>query len=101
MYGWTHNPRSGVTTHYFQEVKLKDSFKYICETCGKPRQVTIERSETVNPFNKNPDGSIKTYGEVHESVAKKYNLAKHNFEHEIHECSKCWDARRAEVIGEK
>jgi hypothetical protein len=42
--------------------------KGVCPVCGKKgaRQSTIQH--TVSPFNRNPDGSVRTYAEVAECV---------------------------------
>ena len=53
----------------YQEISLKKTITGTCLKCGREnRKVTIVSSQTVNPWNKNPDGSIKTYEEVYKSV---------------------------------
>lgn len=53
-----------MTTIKFQVVKVRASRSVACPKCGKKvkRSRTFER--TLNPFNKNADGSVKTYSEV-------------------------------------
>jgi hypothetical protein len=48
----------------FQEVKLPVGITRACAKCGKrfSRHTTIVH--TVNPFNKNPDGSVRTVPEI-------------------------------------
>ncbi len=38
---------------------------------GKKRQRQRTFEETLNPFNKNPDGSVKTPADIQASLAKK------------------------------
>lgn len=54
----------------FESIIKKQKITGVCKNCGKKRSITISEEETVNPFNKNKDGSIKTYAEVEESVNK-------------------------------
>jgi hypothetical protein len=51
------------TVHY-AKIKHTAKRRATCEICGKHfnRQRTF--TQTVNPFNKNPDGSVKTFMEV-------------------------------------
>lgn len=59
-----------MTTRYtFEEIVLKHIERFTCRSCGKPRRRTISYSQTVNPFNKNPDGSVKTRAEVRAAVS--------------------------------
>ena len=55
----------------FEEVKFKRPVKGTCSKCGKRKQRIISVCETVNPFNKNGEGFIKTYDEVRQSVSNK------------------------------
>lgn len=52
---------------YFEEVKLT-GHKYVTVD-GKRRRRSKTFAQTINPFNKNPDGSVKTRQQVRESVA--------------------------------
>ena len=47
----------------FNEVSLKGKRTYVDES-GKRRQETKKFWQTVNPFNKNADGSIKTREQI-------------------------------------
>lgn len=53
-----------MTTIKFDRVRRTGYKTVKCSGCGKKlqRQKTVER--TINPFNKNTDGSIKTRGEI-------------------------------------
>jgi hypothetical protein len=62
-----------VTTHY-SKIKHTAKRRVTCETCGKKvdRQRTFE--QTVNPWNKNTDGTVKTFLEVLAAVQLEANL---------------------------
>lgn len=50
-------------TYRFQEVKRSKTVKFKCP-CGKRFQRTVSATQTINPFNKNADGLVKTYTEI-------------------------------------
>lgn len=54
-----------VTTH-FEEIWVK-GVRFWKEG-GRTRQETVKFSQTVNPFNKNGDGSVKTRDQVRREV---------------------------------
>jgi hypothetical protein len=47
----------------FNEVKVKGTRRWT-DANGKRRQETKAFMQTVNPFNKNADGSVKTYEQI-------------------------------------
>ena len=47
---------------------------------------------TVNPFNRNKDGSIKTPDEVREAVKKELHEKMNEFKKQEHLCRKCSDS---------
>jgi hypothetical protein len=53
-----------------------------CPVCGKTvvRQQKFEH--TINPFNKNTDGTIKTYSQVLNAVEKEADEWKPDFRHD-------------------
>ena len=58
------------TTVNFEEVKIKSTFKWVED--GKKRQKTETFMQTVNPFNKNRKGKIKSRDEIMtELIAKR------------------------------
>ncbi|BAL87185.1 hypothetical protein AMIS_19650 [Actinoplanes missouriensis 431] len=61
-------------TYTFEELKRSQTFKLKC-ACGKRFQRTIAETQTVNPFNKNQDGTVKTRTEVWQSVGEKLREA--------------------------
>ena len=48
----------------FQVVELKFSKSGICPACGKSAIRTKKFFQTLNPFNKNDDGSVKTRDQI-------------------------------------
>lgn len=54
----------------FEVVKVSGTYKYTDKATGKKRQKTREFSQTINPFNKNPDGSIKSYDDIRREITK-------------------------------
>lgn len=52
-------------TYNFQGYKGRARMVFTCEHCGKPNRTrTFVAEHTVNPFNKNPDGSVKQASQV-------------------------------------
>lgn len=61
-----------MTTIKFEEIKKTARKRVSCDGgCGKkfPRQTTF--SMTLNPFNKNPDGTIRTRQDIHDALEEK------------------------------
>lgn len=48
----------------FEEITRKRTISIICGHCAKPRRRTLSVTHTVNPFNQNPDGSVRTHEQV-------------------------------------
>jgi hypothetical protein len=48
----------------FQPVKLTVSKSGICPVCGKRATRTRTESQTINPWNRNADGTLKTENEI-------------------------------------
>lgn len=49
----------------FEEIKVRGSKTVKCDGCGKPLKRSRTFSQTVSPFNKNADGSIKSRSEIY------------------------------------
>lgn len=56
-----------IVTTYDQIIE-RDIVKGICLKCGKTRTRTLVESMTENPFNKNPDGSVRSRSEIIQAV---------------------------------
>ena len=48
----------------FEEVTRKRTASFVCNRCAKSRKRVLSVTHTVNPYNLNPDGSVRTRGEV-------------------------------------
>ncbi len=51
-------------TYVFEEVKLYGSKSGKCSVCKKPCNRSQKFAQTLNPFNKNKDGEVKTRQEI-------------------------------------
>ena len=61
-----------MTTYVFQGYPAQVSATFDCPCCGKKKRKRTFRHEcTVNPFNKNEDGTIKTAEEVSQQSLSK------------------------------
>jgi hypothetical protein len=58
----------GVTRYTFDEIKRSHTVRAACTKCGKKRQRKFTADQTVNPYNRNEDGSVKTREEVARAV---------------------------------
>lgn len=50
--------------HRFSEITGSRKVSGVCTRCGKRRSRTFRITHTINPFNKNADGSVRTRDEV-------------------------------------
>lgn len=55
-------------TFIFEEVKLYGSKSGKCSVCGKPCTRSQKFVQTLNPFNKNENGEVKTRREIKEEL---------------------------------
>lgn len=53
----------------FNEVALYGTRTFKCATCGKRRVRRRKFWQTLNQFNKNPDGTVKTEQDIHRALA--------------------------------
>ncbi len=72
----------GTTTLRFQEVKASRQKSGKCPKCGKPVVRRITFSHTINPFNKNKKGLVKTFDEVNKDVRAEADKWKPDFHHD-------------------
>ena len=56
-----------MVTYVFREVSVKAVYKWVDAT-GKRRQKTKKFSQTLNPFNRNMDGSLKSPSDILKAV---------------------------------
>lgn len=55
-------------TYYYDRITARASKSGVCPGCGKAATRSQTFGQTVNPFNRNPDGTVKTAAEVRASV---------------------------------
>ncbi len=65
----------------FESVKTSRSKNGKCSICSKPMRCSKTFENTINPFNKNKDGSIRTYSEVLQNVERLADEWKPDFTH--------------------
>ena len=59
-----------MTAYTFRGIKGRAEHRFTCPSCVKTNRVrTFTSEKTVNPFNVNHDGSVKTPAEVSKSAA--------------------------------
>jgi hypothetical protein len=51
-------------TYSFERVTRSRKVSFVCNCCAKSRSRVVRVTHTINPFNQNPDGSVRTSGEV-------------------------------------
>lgn len=69
-------------TYQFQPVRTSRRKSGSCPVCGK--RVTRSRAfeHTVNPFNRNDDGTVRTYDEVRAAVNAEADMWEPDFTHQ-------------------
>lgn len=70
-----------MTTYTFQRIQARRQHAGICPVCG--RQVRRSRTfwHTVNPFNRNDDGTVRTPAEVRDRVNAEADAWEPDFTH--------------------
>jgi hypothetical protein len=60
-------------THRFELVVFKAIRRGVCPVCGKKgsRSSGTSFSQTINPFNRNAKGQVKTYSEIMDELRPK------------------------------
>lgn len=57
-----------MSTYYFPPVSLTGTKSGDCTVCGKKARRSRKFTNTVSPFNRNPDGTVRTTDEVRQHV---------------------------------
>lgn len=57
-------------TYTFTEIRRTKTVRFKCE-CGKRFQRKVSETQTMNPWNKNTDGTQKSYTEIWYSLGEK------------------------------
>lgn len=53
-----------VTTR-FEVVKRQVAKPFVCQACGRKGRKQTTLRQTINPFNRNADGTLKTFSDIH------------------------------------
>ena len=69
-------------TYTYDKIKHVERRYGNCPVCGKRVQRSTTFMETVNPYNRNEDGTVKSAQEVRESVRAKGQAWKPDFTHD-------------------
>lgn len=87
-----------LTRMTFQGYKASADYTCTCDTCGKTlkRKVTVEH--TVNPFNKNEDGSIRTGVQVHTRALAEARASAAKLQGTAATCRDCEDAPNRQLL---
>lgn len=83
---------STITTLNFRGYKGSASYSCTCGTCGKTLKRTVTVEHTVNPMNKNEDGSVKTAAEVSASAYAAARAQAAEKEGSVETCRDCDEA---------
>ena len=57
-----------MTVYHYEEVRAYGRKTGHCEVCGKSATRSQVFTNTINPFNRNEDGSVRTRAEVQQRV---------------------------------
>ena len=80
-------------TYRFDEISQSRLVRTKCKRCGRIFQRTFKESQTVNPYNRNADGFVKTAEEIVRECRAKVDLSADKFERYPY-CSKCAEVAR-------
>lgn len=69
----------------FQEIKIYASKSVKCPACGKRLQRSRKFYQTMNPFNKLPDGTVKSADDIY----KELRAQAKEWEKTAERCRKC------------
>ena len=73
-------------THRYEPVIARRERKGQCPACGKTVVRRRTFKHTMNPFNKNPDGTVRTYLQVLERVNAEADAWVPDFRHNTETC---------------
>jgi hypothetical protein len=59
-----------MATYNFEEVSIQHTKRWTDPVTGKKRQQTKKFYMTLNPFNKNEDGTVRTRQDIYRELAK-------------------------------
>lgn len=85
-------------TYTFPEVKAYREETGKCPTCGARVVRKWTATMTVSPYNRNPDGTVRSYDEVRTAVQAKADAQTPDFEHA--DCASAREGLSAERVAE-
>lgn len=80
----------------FESVNLTGFKQGKCADCDKRTKRTKRFTQTINPYNRNPDGSVKTRDQVYESVRSEIDRWK-----ALVICAGCEERRSLEKLRDR
>jgi hypothetical protein len=69
-------------TTQFTPVRARREVTGTCPVCGKTSKRSRTFEHTINPFNKNPDGTVKSASQVREAVTAEADAWQPDFTHQ-------------------
>lgn len=69
-------------TYTFQQVAARRSHRGACPLCGKSTTRSRNFVQTINPYNRNADGTIKTLAQVRAAVEAQADAWVPDFTHD-------------------
>lgn len=73
----------------FEKCPVFQQVPYICSGCGKNRMKTFRTIHTINPFNKNDDGSVRSREQVYAKAREENDKKITEFKSHCQLCTKC------------
>ena len=71
-----------VTRHDFDLITLTGQWYGKCPVCGVRTRKQIRFEQTINPWNLNPDGTMKTRADIYRELGAEVKAYKPDFRHE-------------------
>jgi hypothetical protein len=85
-------------TTTFHGIKGRAAYTCPCDTCGKTLKRTAVVEHTVNPYNKNEDGSVRTPVEVRRRAFEAAEAEAKQLQDKPVTCSNCADAPMRDLL---
>jgi len=86
------------TTYVYEKVERKKKVKVVCNVCGRIKQTIVSVSQTINPFNKNSDGELKTRDEISEELGRELIIRCTNAVGEGYTCNPCLYPKKEQTV---
>ena len=76
-------------TYNFQEVRAQRTVRIECDECKRLRTRTLKTYQTLNPFNKNPDGSVKSVDDIRRELPGDLDQMEERLRKKVFVCQSC------------